>query len=62
MKTITLNINDKVFLLLKSIVKERSSDNPGNYILYRFVKRIIDCIDDGVKEYDIEFKFQKEYK
>ncbi len=53
MKTIKLNIDDKVYYLLRSI-------NTDNWILDSFVKRILKCIDEGIEEYDMRFKFQKD--
>ena len=55
MKTIKLNIDDKVYLLLKSCSSK-------NFIIDGFIKRILKCIDDGIEEYDMEFKFQKDKK
>ena len=53
MKSIKLNIDDKVYLLLKTISSK-------NFIIDSFLKRIIKCIDEGIEEYDMEFKFQKD--
>jgi hypothetical protein len=53
MKTIKLNIDDKVYHLLRSI-------DTDNWILDSFVKRILKCIDEGIEEYDMRFKFQKD--
>ena len=53
MKTIKLNIDDKVYMLLKSCSSK-------NFIIDGFLKRILNCIDDGIEEYDMEFKFQKD--
>ena len=55
MKTIKLNIDDKVYMLLKSC-------NSKNFIIDGFIKRIIKCIENGIKEYDMQFKFQKDQK
>ena len=55
MKSIKLNIDDKVYLLLKTISSK-------NFIIDSFLKRIIKCIDEGIEEYDMEFKFQKDKK
>ena len=55
MKSIKLNIDDKVYLLLKTISSK-------NFIVDSFLKRIIKCIDEGIEEYDMEFKFQKDKK
>ena len=54
-KTIKLNIDDKVYMLLKNLTSE-------NFIIDGFLKRIIKCIDNGIEEYDMEFKFQKDQK
>jgi len=53
MKTLKLNIDDKVYMLLKNLTSE-------NFIIDGFIKRIIRCIDNGIEEYDMEFKFQKD--
>ena len=53
MKTIKLNIDDKVYMLLKSCSSK-------NFIINGFLKRIIKCIDNDIEEYDMEFKFQKD--
>ena len=53
MKTIKLNIDDKVYMLLKGISSK-------NFIIDGFLRRIIKCIDDGIEEYDMQFKFQKD--
>jgi len=55
MKTLKLNIDDKVYMLLKSVSSK-------NFIIDGFLKRIIRCIDNGIEEYDMEFKFQKDQK
>ena len=55
MKTLKLNIDDKVYMLLKNLTSE-------NFIIDGFLKRIIKCIDNGIEEYDMEFKFQKDQK
>ena len=55
MKTLKLNIDDKVYILLKNLTSE-------NFIIDGFLKRIIRCIDNGIEEYDMEFKFQKDQK
>ena len=55
MKTIKLNIDDKVYMLLKSCSSK-------NFIIDGFLKRIIKCIDEGIAEYDMQFKFQKDKK
>ena len=55
MKTLKLNIDDKVYMLLKNLTSE-------NFIIDGFLKRIIRCIDNGIEEYDMEFKFQKDQK
>jgi len=55
MKTLKLNIDDKVYMLLKNLTSE-------NFIIDGFIKRIIRCIDNGIEEYDMEFKFQKDQK
>jgi len=55
MKTLKLNIDDKVYMLLKNLTSE-------NFIIDGFIKRIIKCIDNGIEEYDMEFKFQKDQK
>ncbi len=55
MKTIKLNIDDKVYMLPKSCSSK-------NFIINGFLTRIIQCIDNGIKEYDMEFKFQKDKK
>ena len=52
MKTLKLNIDDKVYMLLKSVSSK-------NFIIDGFLKRIIKCIDNNIEEYDMEFKFQK---
>jgi len=52
-KTIKLNIDDKVYMLLKSCSSK-------NFIIDGFIKRIIKCIDGGIEEYDMQFKFQRE--
>tara|TARA_A100000164_G_scaffold2650_1_gene2290 strand:- start:109 stop:282 length:174 start_codon:yes stop_codon:yes gene_type:complete len=54
-KTIKLNIDDKVYMLLKSCSSK-------NFIIDSFIKRIIKCIDGGIEEYDMQFKFQKDKK
>ncbi len=53
MKTLKLNIDDKVYMLLKSVSSK-------NFIIDGFLKRIIKCIDNNIEEYDMEFKFQKD--
>ena len=55
MKTLKLNIDDKVYMLLKSVSSK-------NFIIDGFLKRIIKCIEKGITEYDMEFKFQKDKK
>jgi len=55
MKTLKLNIDDKVYMLLKSVSSK-------NFIIDGFLKRIIKCIDEGIAEYDMQFKFQKDQK
>ena len=55
MKTLKLNIDDKVYMLLKNLTSE-------NFIIDGFIRRIIRCIDNGIEEYDMEFKFQKDQK
>tara|TARA_Y100000741_G_C18224719_1_gene547336 strand:+ start:304 stop:477 length:174 start_codon:yes stop_codon:yes gene_type:complete len=55
MKTLKLNIDDKVYMLLKSVSSK-------NFIIDGFLKRIIKCIDEGIVEYDMQFKFQKDQK
>ena len=55
MKTLKLNIDDKVYMLLKNLTSE-------NFIIDGFLKRIIRCIDEGITEYDMQFKFQKDQK
>ena len=55
MKTLKLNIDDKVYMLLKNLTSE-------NFIIDGFIKRIIKCIDNGIEEYNMEFKFQKDQK
>ena len=41
MKTLKLNIDDKVYMLLKSVSSK-------NFIIDGFLKRIIKCIDDVI--------------
>ena len=53
MKTLKLNIDDKVYMLLKSVSSK-------NFIIDGFLKRIIKCIDNNIEEYDMEFKFKKD--
>ena len=53
MKTLKLNIDDKVYMLLKSVSSK-------NFIIDGFLKRIVKCIDEGITEYDMQFKFQKD--
>ena len=55
MKTLKLNIDDKVYMLLKSVSSK-------NFIIDGFLKRIVKCIDEGITEYDMQFKFQKDQK
>ena len=53
MKTIKLNINDKVYYLLRSCSSK-------NLIIDGFIKRIVQCIENGIEEYNMEFEFQKQ--
>ena len=46
---------DMFYLLLKSCSSQ-------NFIIDGFIKRIIKCIDAGIEEYDMQFKFQKDKK
>ncbi len=57
--SIKLNISTEVYRKIKSaIVAKRMSDSLHG-IIDNFTYRVVQLIDDGVEEYDIDFKKNK---